>query len=268
MPFSCLPILRTLTLAATLSGALLATGCAHVRSYNDYSPPAPNSSTDAAYQAQGGVSRNMLTQAPSQIEIPLNNPQPAKPQAGNAAAVASSAAAGQAAGGSVPEAGGPVEPSPVVPGDGSNARMKHPTPIGPTPRDHAAQRAFLPQAETFVGTFPCESPSTQCMAQRLTLTLGPNGRWRSRATYLASQGQPDAPKAEQGCWNVTGDHPAHLLLLDTHGNPTAELVASAYNILSIKNFQGRTPTLPYTLARQPDLDPIDELSRQPLPNCE
>ena len=104
-------------------------------------------------------------------------------------------------------------------------------------------------------------------AQRITLTLGPNGRWRSRATYLASQGQPAAPQTEQGCWNVTGEHPAHLLLLDAKRNPQTELVASADNVLSIKSIRGRTPLLPYTLTRQPDLDPIDEQSKQPLPDC-
>lgn len=272
MPLSSLPILRTLILAATLSGAMLTTGCAQMREPGYYAPAAENSNTDATYQAQGGISHSMLSQAPSQIQIPLNYAPEKKPAADNgsvAAANTTGAAASPAdsAASAPPPGAAPVAPAPAVPAAGANARMKDNTSGTPAPTDHPAQRAFLPQAETFVGTIPCSSPSAQCSAQRITLTLGPNGRWRSRATYLASQGQPAAPQAEQGCWNVTGDHPAHLLLLDAKNNPQAELVASANNVLSIKAIRGRAPMLAYTLTRQPDLDPIDELSKQPLPNC-
>lgn len=270
MPFSSLPILRTLILATMISGALLTTGCAQMREPGYYAPPAESSNTDATYTAQGGISHSMLSQAPSQIQIPLNYaPQNKQPAA--AATPASNGAAGSAGDTSSvppPDANGPVAaPMPAIPAAGANARMKDNAPATAAPADHPAQRAFLPQAETFVGTIPCSAPSEQCSAQRITLTLGPNGRWRSRATYLASQGQPPAPQAEQGCWNVTGEHPAHLLLLDAKSNPQTELVASADNVLSIKSIRGRTPLLAYTLTRQPDLDPVDELSKQPLPNC-
>ncbi|WP_155803364.1 hypothetical protein [Bordetella sp. FB-8] len=260
MPFSSLPILRTLILATAFSGALLTTGCAQMRSPDYYAQQSANSSTDATYQAQGGVSHSMLSQAPSQVQIPLNfTPDKQQPEADNGA---------QAATGAAPGAGTSVPPVPSIPAAGANARMKEGAATAPAPLDHPSQRAFLPQAETFVGTIACPSPSAQCAAQRITLTLGPNGRWRSRATYLANQGsQPDAPQAQQGCWNVAGDHPAHVLLLDARNNPQAELLASSDNVLSIRTFQGRTLTLNYTLTRQPDLDPIDELSKQPLPNC-
>lgn len=273
MPLSSLPILRTLILATALSGALLTTGCAQMREPGYYAPPAENSNTDATYQAQGGISHNMLSQAPSQIQIPLNYaPEKKQPVAGAPAnsgnAAGAAANSGDASSVPPPDANGPVAaPMPAIPAAGANARMKDNAPSTAVPADHPAQRAFLPQAETFVGTIPCSSPSEQCSAQRITLTLGPNGRWRSRATYLASQGQPAAPQAEQGCWNVTGDHPAHLLLLDAKSNPQSELVASADNVLSIKAIRGRAPMLAYTLTRQPDLDPVDELSKQPLPNC-
>ena len=270
MPLSSLPILRTLILATTFSGALLTTGCAQMREPGYYAPPAENSNTDATYQAQGGISHNMLSQAPSQIQIPLNYaPEKKQPVAG-APAAGNGAPAGNADASSAPppDADGPVAaPMPAIPAAGANARMKDNAPAAAAPADHPAQRAFLPQAETFVGTIPCASPSEQCSAQRITLTLGPNGRWRSRATYLASQGQPAAPQAEQGCWSVTGDHPAHVLLLDAKRNPQSELVASADNVLSIKAIRGRAPLLAYTLTRQPDLDPVDELSKQPPPNC-
>lgn len=270
MPFSSLPILRTLILATTISGALLTTGCAQMREPGYYAPPAESSNTDATYTAQGGISHSMLSQAPSQIQIPLNYaPQKKQPEAGAAVAGNGAAAsAGDASSAPAPDANGPVAaPMPAIPAAGANARMKDNAPSTTAPSDHPSQRAFLPQAETFVGTIPCSSPSEQCSAQRITLTLGPNGRWRSRATYLASQGQPAASHAEQGCWNVTGAHPAHLLLLDAKNNPQTELVASADNVLSIKAIRGRAPLLPYTLTRQPDLDPIDELSKQTPPNC-
>jgi hypothetical protein len=272
MPFSSLPILRTLILATALSGALLTTGCAQMRSPGYYAPPSADSSTDATYQAQGGVSHSMLAQAPSQIQIPLNfTPDKKQPEAAAGSPAAAGAAAapatGSAPGADTPDANASVPPVPPIPAAGANARMKDNAPSTAAPTDHPSQRAFLPQAETFVGTIPCPSPSAQCAAQRITLTLGPNGRWRSRATYLASEGQPDAPQAQQGCWNVAGDHPARVLLLDTRNNPQAELLASSHNVLSIRTFQGRRLTLTYTLTRQPDLDPIDELSKQPLPNC-
>lgn len=270
MPLSSLPILRTLILATTLSGALLTAGCAQMREPGYYAPPAASSNTDATYQAQGGISHSMLSQAPSQIQIPLNyapekkQPAAGEPAAGSAAGAAPDSAGNAAASAPPPDANAPM---PAIPAAGANARMKDNAPSAAAPTDHPAQRAFLPQAETFVGTIPCSSPSEQCSAQRITLTLGPNGRWRSRATYLASQGQPAAPRAEQGCWNVTGGHPAHLLLLDAKSNPQSELVASANNVLSIKAIRGRAPLLAYTLTRQPDLDPVDELSKQPLPSC-
>lgn len=271
MPFSSLPILRTLILATTISGALLTTGCAQMREPGYYAPPAANSNTDATYTAQGGISHSMLSQAPSQIQIPLNyTPEKKQPDAVAAAGGSAAAADGadKASSAPAPEAGGPIAaPMPAIPAAGANARMKDNVPSTAAPTDHPTQRAFLPQAETFVGTIPCSAPSAQCTAQRITLTLGPNGRWRSRATYLSSQGQPAAPQAEQGCWNVTGEHPAHLLLLDANSNPQTELVASADNVLSIQSIRGRAPLLPYTLTRQPDLDPIDELAKQPLPTC-
>jgi hypothetical protein len=267
---SPMPVLRTLILAATFSGALLTTGCAQMRSSNYYAPPAASSQTDAYYQAQGGLSGgSSQVQAPSQIQIPLFGSSAKKPDADNGAAVASDdaprAASGNAA---LPDAPPEIPAGPALPAGGANAQMKGAAIAAAAPEDHPSQRAFLPQAETFVGTVPCMSQSDQCDAQRITLTLGPNGRWRSRSTYLANQGQAPAPQAEQGCWNVVGDRPAHLLLLDPQGNPHAELVASANNVLSIKTILGRAPTLNYTLTRQPDLDSIDELSKQPLPNCE
>ncbi len=60
-----------------------------------------------------------------------------------------------------------------------------------------------------------------------------------------------------------------MLLLDEKGATRTELVASANK--RAQRRQARcwaTPTLEYNLTRQPDLDPIDEMSRQPAPACE
>jgi hypothetical protein len=253
--------LRALFSTAVFSGALLTSGCADPRTPGHYDPPAESSRTDADFQAMGGVGRTRAT-APSQIQIGINRADSNQKRP----------AAGAAAGTSTEPVGNPapdeVTSAPPVPAAGANAQMKTQAPAGAAPTDHPAQRAFLPQAQTFVGTFPCAVESAQCQAQRITLTLGPNGRWRSRSTYLAGNGQPAAPQAEQGCWNVTGDRPARLLLLDAKNTPRAELLASANNVLTVKTYLGRAPTLAYTLTRQPDLDSIDELAKQALPTCD
>lgn len=253
--------LRALFSTAVLGGALLTSGCADPRSPGHYDPPAESSRTDADFQAMGGVGRTRPT-APSQIQIGINRGDDSqKRPAAGAPASTSTAPVGNPA---------PNEDTsaPPLPAAGANAQMKSPASAGAVPTDHPAQRAFLPQAQTFVGTFPCSSESVQCQAQRITLTLGPNGRWRSRSTYLVDSAQPATPRIEQGCWNVTGDRPAQLLLLDAKNNPRAELLASANNVLTVKSYLGRPPTLAYTLTRQPDLDPIDELAKQALPTCE
>jgi len=253
--------LRALFSTAVLGGALLTSGCADPRAPGHYDPPAESSRTDADFAAMGGVGRTRAA-APSQIQIGINRGDENQKRP----------VAGAPAGTSAAPVGNPAPnedtSAPPVPAAGANAQMKNTASAGAAPADHPAQRAFLPQAQTFVGTFPCASESAECQAQRITLTLGPNGRWRSRSTYLADSRKPAAPQAEQGCWNVTGDRPARLLLLDAKNNSRAELIASANNVLTVKSYLGRPTTLAYTITRQPDLDPIDELAKQALPNCE
>src|SRR3546814_9217725 len=77
---------------------------------------------------------------------------------------------------------------------------------------------------------PCLTPSAQCAAQRITLTLAPNGRWRSRTAFLDSTGTLSTPSAEQGCWDATAERPPRVLLADADGNPRVEFVVSANNV--------------------------------------
>jgi len=265
---------------------MLAAGCSQFGSDGYYDPPNESTTTDAQYQGQGAGYRSVV-HAPSQVQIDLKRDAPRKPASGSQDdADAAYAASGQPAS-SASRADTPVPP---LPPGGANARMVAHADAEPAPAAapsasknaagaatdttatnttepaDAAARALIPQAQTYMGTFPCFSRSMQCQAQaqRVTLTLAPNGRWRARTTVLESEGKPTA---EQGCWSVTGERPARLILLDAQGNTRAELLASANNVLRLRSVLGNVPTLDYRLTRQPDLDPIDELVKQPAPAC-
>ena len=259
--------------AAGLTASLLAAGCSQFGSPGYYNPPAESTVTDAQYHGQGAGYRTVV-HAPSQLQIDLKSDAPRRttqasgssqaPQTGTPAPTANDTAATNPA-----LADSPVPP---VPPGGANARMVNRTAAAAPMQDaggpaNPEAQAFMPQAQTYMGTFPCFSRSMQCQAeaQRVTLTLAPNGRWRARSQALEGQGKP---VAEQGCWNVAGERPARLLLLDASGNTRAELLASANNVLRVRSVLGNTPTLDYSLTRQPDLDPIDELVKQPTPACQ
>jgi hypothetical protein len=246
MPSASRSLFPKTSALVALGGALLTAGCSQWFSPDYYNPPNESTQTDAVYQAEGGTGARNTSRAPSQLQIGLRH-DTLPPQQGAA------------------QAGLPAAETPLPPASqGGNA-----TAAPAAAADHAEQRAYLPQAQTFLGTFPCAAPSALCQAQRITLTLAPNGRWRSRATPLSGQEQAAAAQTtDQGCWNVVNERPARVLLLDAHGVPRAELLASANNVLSLKSYLGRPPTLEYTLTRQPDLDPIDELKNQPLPACD
>jgi len=242
--------------AALLLAAAALAGCAQQRSSGYYDRPRESSITDAQYQGQGAGYRTVV-QAPSQVQIGLRGDENRTHQA---------AAPG------VP--GTDDTPAPPPPSGGANARMvpqpdAKPAAPAAAPGEGAADpaiQAFLPQAQTYLGTLPCFAGAMQCEAQRVTLTLAPNGRWRARTTYLAATAQ-NAPVAEQGCWNATAGRPVHVMLLDATGNTRAELVSSANNVLRVRSVVGHVPNLSYNLTRQPDLDPIGELDKQPAPRC-
>jgi hypothetical protein len=138
-------------------------------------------------------------------------------------------------------------------------------------RDVAADEApvgLIPKPETFMGNLPCFGAGMNCATQRVVVTLAPNGRWRSRITYLDQQQQTSGkPSVAQGCWRSTLATPPSLLLLDAQQNVRTELRMTANNLLQVVTIDGNSPSLAYTLNRQPDLDPISELDKVAAPVC-
>ena len=59
-------------------------------------------------------------------------------------------------------------------------------PAVPASTPSAAAHSLVPQPQTYMGTLPCFSPAMRCTAQRVTLTLAPNGRWRGRVAWKAT----------------------------------------------------------------------------------
>jgi len=230
------PILTAAALAGT---ALLVAGCAQHRSEGYYNPPAASTTTDAQYQGEGAGYRQVV-RAPSQLQIELKAPPPGQTRGRSDAEDAAAAKASESSANAAAEAAGSASP---------------------------AAHALVPQAQTYMGTLPCLTPSPQCAAQRITLTLAPNGRWRSRIAFLDSTGNLGKPSAEQGCWDATAERPPRVLLADADGNQRVEFVVAANNVLRVRSVLGKSPNLNYSLTRQPDLDAIDELSGQPAPKC-
>ncbi|CAP40863.1 copper resistance protein NlpE N-terminal domain-containing protein [Bordetella petrii] len=229
----------TLTVAALAGTVLLAAGCAQQRSQGYYNPPAASTTTDAQYQGEGAGYRPVV-RAPSQLQIELKAPPPGQTRGRTDAEDAAAAKATESSADAAAEAAGSVSP---------------------------AAHALVPQPQTYMGTLPCLTPSPQCAAQRVTLTLAPNGRWRSRIAYLDSAGNLGKPSAEQGCWDATAERPPRVLLAGADGTQRIELIVAANNVLRVKSVLGKSPNLNYSLTRQPDLDAIDELSGQPAPKC-
>ncbi|MDT4830270.1 hypothetical protein FQZ97_637290 [compost metagenome] len=205
--------------------------------------------TDAQYQGSGAGYRSVI-RAPSQVQIALK-PDARKPQnqQQQAAAGAQTTEDGQA----VPE---------DTSGGGSASAA-----AAPAPAPNAAAHSLVPQPQTYMGTLPCFSPAMQCTAQRVTLTLAPNGRWRGRTAYLEDDPKKGPPVAEQGCWDATDERPPRVILMDGQGNVRVEFLVAANNVLRVRSIGGQTPNLNYNLTRQPDLDPIDELAKANTPKC-
>jgi len=128
--------------------------------------------------------------------------------------------------------------------------------------------AVVAQPQTYLGTLPCFHQALECTAQRITLTLAPNGRWRARVGYLHAAGQSGANVVDQGCWRAVLERRPRILLLEGRGNVRAELVMTQNNVLRVRTVNGDAPSLVYNLTRQPDLDPIDELSGASAPVCD
>ncbi|WMD18770.1 copper resistance protein NlpE N-terminal domain-containing protein [Achromobacter seleniivolatilans] len=228
--------------------ALGAAGCAQQKTEGYYDLPTESTVTDAQYQGAGAGYRSVI-RAPSQVQIALK-PDARKPQSQNAQA---------AAGGQTTEDG-----QAVPEGADHSAAASSTAPAAPP---KAAVQSLVPQPQTYMGTLPCFSPAMQCTAQRVTLTLAPNGRWRGRTAYLDNDPQKGPAVTEQGCWDATDERPPRVILMDGKGNARAEFLVAANNVLRVRSIAGQTPNLNYNLTRQPDLDPIDELAKAQAPQC-
>ena len=219
---------------AILVGALLLTACAQMQQSGYYNLPAASSATDAVAQAEGAYATQAV-RAPSQIQIGLSSSAPTQQQTG------ANAATNPAAGATVATAAAATAPDTV-------------------------RSELIPEPQTFAGTLPCFHPEMKCVAQRVTVTMSPNGRWRARAAYLG-QNNKTSQLADQGCWRATAQAVPRIVLLNNQNNVRAELAMTSTNVLRLISINGDLPNLTYTLTRQPDLDPINELNNQTSPSC-
>ncbi|CAM3592423.1 Lipoprotein [Bordetella sputigena] len=243
-------------LAAILAGAAGVAGCAEQRQAGYYDPPRASTITDAQIMGTGADYRPVV-RAPSQLQIDLKAPTPSQQQqqeAQRARAIQE---------GNTTEDGQPMPPTSTASADTGTGAA---TPA-PAPSPSAAERSLVPQPQTYMGTLPCFAAGMECEAQRITLTLAPNGRWRGRSAYLDNASSREKPIAEQGCWQVTDEKPPRVFLIGPDNTTRAEFVVAANNVLRLRAIAGVTPNLNYTLTRQPDLDPINELAKQTPPKC-
>lgn len=241
-----------LLLAGTVIGV---TGCAKQKAEGYYDLPAESTVTDAQYQGSGAGYRSVI-RAPSQVQIELK-PDARRQQNQNQQAVPA---------GQTTEDGQPV-PEGAEGGSSGSGGTGAPAPAPAAPAPSGITHSLVPQPQTYMGTLPCFSPAMQCTAQRVTLTLAPNGRWRGRTAYLDNDPKKGPPVSEQGCWDATDERPPRVILMDGQGNVRVEFLVAANNVLRVRSIGGQTPNLNYNLTRQPDLDPIDELANAAAPKC-
>jgi len=221
---------------AILISAMLLTACAQMQQPGYYNLPAASSATDAQAQAEAAYATQAV-RPPNQIQIGLNSSVPSQQPAT-----------------ATPSAG----VNSVSSASGGNTTAEAPT--------DGLRSELIPEPQTFAGTLPCFHPEMKCVAQRVTITMAPNGRWRARAAYLG-QNNKTSQLADQGCWRATAQAVPRIVLLNGQGNVRAELAMTSTNVLRLISINGDMPNLTYTLTRQPDLDPISELNNQTSPNC-
>ncbi|ANN69868.1 copper resistance protein NlpE N-terminal domain-containing protein [Bordetella bronchialis] len=237
-----------------LAGTAGIVGCAEQKQAGYYDPPRASTVTDAQIMGTGADYRNVV-RAPSQLQFDLKAPTPSQQQqveAQRARAIQE---------GNTTEDGQPMPQTAVASSAGDSSAPAQPR------SPNASERDLVPQPQTYMGTLPCFAAGMECEAQRITLTLAPNGRWRGRSAYLDDAPNRDKPLAEQGCWTVTDEKPPRVFLIGRDNNVRAEFVVAANNVLRLRAIAGVTPSLNYTLTRQPDLDPINELAKQTPPQC-
>ena len=261
-------------------------GCAQMQQPDYYNKPKASSQTDAISWAENADALQTI-RPPMQIQIGLNTRQssgnqPSGTQSSTPSSIGSSNTKLSAEPGGTPA---PVATAQPVASAGSVATPA--TPAGSPPSDAppqiasgntadsvqsaapppSAQAMLMPEPQTYAGTLPCFHREMQCTAQRVTLTLAPNGRWRARSTYLEQNSQSGKPLTSQGCWKTVATRQPVIILLDMKGNVQAEMVMSSNNVMRLRTIDGQAPNLTYNITRQPDLDPIDELNKAPAPSC-
>uniref|UniRef100_UPI00334100FB copper resistance protein NlpE N-terminal domain-containing protein n=1 Tax=Castellaniella defragrans TaxID=75697 RepID=UPI00334100FB len=156
-----------------------------------------------------------------------------------------------------------IAPSQIQLGFGQDAQRKPAE--DQAPADTAATTpapAPLAATHTYLGTVPC-ADGLQCPASRMTLTLAPDGQWRARSVTVDAS---STTTTQMGCWYVTNDDPLRIML-QTGEHTTAQLEFTSNSALRILMVGGHRPLLDYTLTRQADIDPIDELSGHPAQVC-
>lgn len=253
------------------------TGCAQMQQAGYYDPPPASTTTDAIAQGDG-IYNNQTLRAPSQIQINLQQPSTATrtattaaPAPGAVAANPRPAAPGQIAGTNVTSGA----PATAATYDSANAPADAPPSSASADSASSAtaapteslQATLIPEPQSFAGTLPCFHPEMKCSAQRVTITLAPNGRWRARAAYLEQGSKNSAVQTDQGCWRASAQAVPRVVLLNNQGNVRAELAMTSGNMLRLISMNGGTANLTYNLSRQPDLDPIDELKGKLAPSC-
>jgi uncharacterized lipoprotein NlpE involved in copper resistance len=219
---------------AILVSTLLLTACSQMQQSGYYNLPTASSATDAQAQAESAYATQAV-RPPNQIQIGLKSSAPAQQQTGG------NATANPTPGATVATAVAATAPDTV-------------------------RSELIPEPQTFAGTLPCFHPEMKCVAQRVTVTMSPNGRWRARAAYLG-QNNKTSQLADQGCWRATAQAVPRIVLLNNQNNVRAELAMTSTNVLRLISINGDLPNLTYTLTRQPDLDPINELNNQTSPSC-
>jgi hypothetical protein len=240
---------------------VLATGCAQQRAPGYYDQPTATSLSDSQYESSGASYQN-LARAPSQLQIALRAPARAPTSQADPAEGAAADTQAPPKSVSVNDAGAYNPDAPRTAAEADAAASRTAAGI------HPELAKIIPQPETYLGTLPCLSPGMQCNAERFVLTLSPNGRWRARTVYLNASVDSGKPIAEQGCWGTsTADQP-RILLMDLKGNARADFIMTANNVLQLGSVGGKRPNLAYHLTRQPDLDPIDEVGREPAGACQ
>jgi hypothetical protein len=264
-------ILGLAAVAALLTTGGCADQLAQMKQSGFYDPPPPSSLSDAMARADAAYAMGTI-RAPNQLQVDLRRDQ-SQPTTASAPAGAMPAGPMRADSGAASPAAAPVA---VAAGSASAASDAPPQNPGTLPVSQTAaaanaatvQSQVIPEAQTFTGTLPCFHSEMRCTAQRITLTLAPNGRWRARAAYLERSGTDSGAQLEQGCWRAVLMAQPRVVILTPQGNVRADLtLINAGNALQLGSINGQVPNLTYTLSRQPDLDSIDELNNRPAPTC-